>query len=76
MTSAFPDHFRNGCDESKCVSLIPVPTIASSSSSFTCYTDTDTDGNGGDYPMLCADGYQPRMVHDDPPMFLTDDNWT
>ncbi|OEU06533.1 hypothetical protein FRACYDRAFT_254554 [Fragilariopsis cylindrus CCMP1102] len=76
MTSVFPDdQFRNGCDESKCVSLVPISTI---STSFTCYTDTDTgtDGNvvGGDYPMLCADGYQPRMVHDEPPLFLTDSN--
>ena len=85
MTSVVPDQFRHGCDESKCVSLAPVSTIATScsSSSFTCYTDTDTDtdtdtgtdGNGaGEYPMLCADGYQPRMVHDEPPLFLTDSN--
>jgi hypothetical protein len=49
-------HINNGCDESKCVTRSWSPF----NYSFTCYTDGDRD------PMMCADGYKPRIVDMEP----------
>jgi len=46
----------DGCDESKCVST---GLSKYSNYSFTCY------GDGEYYPMMCADGYQPRVVENE-----------
>lgn len=42
------------CDESKCVSI---GLSAGNKNTFTCYGD-----DGEYYPMICADGYEPRVV--------------
>lgn len=51
----------NTCDESKCVS-----TGMSRGPSFTCYGDLD----GIFFPMMCADGFVPEVVEDEPPQIV------
>ena len=46
------------CDESKCVSK--GLSVSRFNDSFACYGDE----NGEFYPMVCADGYEPRIVLD------------
>ena len=41
------------CDKSKCISYGLYDHF---NNSFTCYTDDDN------YPMICADGYQPQVI--------------
>jgi hypothetical protein len=50
----------NGCDESKCVSTGLSYHLFNYS--FTCYAD------GGRFPMMCADGYTPRVVDAESPV--------
>ena len=66
----------SACDESKCVSL----GLSEDHSTFTCYYaggDSHYDvpiivSNKNNYfPMMCADGYQPRPV-DAEPLVRTD----
>ena len=54
----------SSCDESKCVSL---GLSWNFNESFTCYTDDDL------FPMMCADGYQPRVVDSVSPVLETVD---
>jgi len=49
----------NACDESKCVSKGLSEIV---NDTFTCYGD-----NGAFYPMMCADGFLPKVVEDEPP---------
>ena len=59
------------CDESKCVSTGMGRDF---NLSFTCYTDDDDYY----YPMMCADGFKPRVVESEPPAFSdmsNDDYW-
>ena len=58
---------HDGCDESKCVSL-GLSDKNNGSSSFTCYTD-----GGGNYPMMCADRYEPRLVKNESSLFQDKD---
>lgn len=51
------------CDESKCVSK---GNSVAFNDSFTCY------GDGMFYPMMCADGYLPVTVDDEPPLVVSD----
>jgi len=53
---------NDGCDESKCVSR---GLSLLSNHSFTCY------GNGVNFPMMCADGYQPRVIDTEPSILDT-----
>jgi hypothetical protein len=58
---------NNGCDESKCVST--GGNWRPFNNSFTCYTG----GNGRFYrPMMCADGYKPRIVDTEEPLIWDD----
>ena len=56
----------DGCDESKCVST-GLGHIRNNS--FTCY------GDGEYYPMMCADGYQARVVEDEFPILDNYPHW-
>jgi len=55
--------YDDGCDESKCVSSSFWWVF---DDSFTCYTDN------ADYPMMCADGYQPQIIENEPTLY---DGW-
>lgn len=66
----------DGCDESLCISTGSTSEFhGSSSSSFTCYGEEENgSGSGVDgivYPMMCADGYLPQVVEDEPPVTKT-----
>jgi hypothetical protein len=50
------------CDESKCVSTGPSGYLFNYS--FSCYTDGDR------HPMMCADGYMPRIVENESADYL------
>ena len=47
------------CDESKCVSL----GLSEHWSTFTCFANTEW------FPMMCSDGFQPRIVPEEPPLW-------
>lgn len=49
------------CDESKCISYADTAYDVYGSYSFTCYYNDDLD-----YPMMCANGYAPRIVDTEP----------
>jgi len=54
--------YDDGCDESKCVSL------GHDFDSFTCYANNNVK-YGYAAPMMCADGYQPHIVENEPTIF-------
>lgn len=54
--------FLSGCDESKCVSR---GNSHLHNHSFTCYGDDD----GSLFPMMCADGFLPIIIKDEPPVY-------
>jgi hypothetical protein len=56
----------DGCDESKCVST---GLGHLRKNSFTCY------GDGEYYPMMCADGYQARVVEEESPISDNYPHW-
>ena len=76
---ATASNIYQGCDESKCVSRGRVDNEEGSftydrfdrEDVVTCYGEKDGDQEEIFFPMMCADGYLPVIVEDEPPVFVS-----